>query len=187
MINNYKCLTKQVYTLGDFSLIPIRSEDRFKIMEWRNSQIYHLRQETPLTSDDQNRYFSEIVEKLFTLSRPTQILFSYVKRNVCIGYGGLVHIDWNNLNAELSFIMDTQLENNEFNIHWNNFLKMIQQVAFEILNLRKIFTYAFDLRPKLYNVLEENDFIREALLKEHVFFDGKFINVIIHSKINNGN
>lgn len=187
MTNNYKCLAKQIYTLENFSLVPIRREDRFKIMEWRNSQIYHLRQETPLTLEAQDKYFREIVEKLFTLPNPNQILFSYLKENICIGYGGLVHIDWNNLTAELSFIMDTQLENKEFNIHWDNFLKMIEQVAFENLTLRKIYTYAFDLRPKLYKVLEENSFIREALLKEHVVFNGKYINVIIHSKIKNGN
>lgn len=187
MINQYICLTKQVFTLNEFSLIPIRSEDRFKIMEWRNSQIYHLRQDNPLTIESQNKYFTEVVEKLFTLAYPNQILFSYLKKNICIGYGGLVHIDWNNLTAELSFIMDTQLEKEEFYIHWDNFLKMIQQVSFKNLNLRKIYTYAFDLRPKLYKVLEDNNFIQEAILKEHVIFEGKFINVIIHSKINNGN
>jgi RimJ/RimL family protein N-acetyltransferase len=57
-------------------------------------------------------------------------------------------------------------------------------VAFQELKLHKIFTYAFDLRPHLYSTLEKCGFYEEARLKEHCFFDGKYIDVIIHRKIN---
>jgi RimJ/RimL family protein N-acetyltransferase len=52
------------------------------------------------------------------------------------------------------------------------------------MKFHKIFTYAFDLRPHLYKILEENDYQNEARLKEHCFYKGKYIDVIIHSKIN---
>ena len=42
--SNYACLSRQIYKNSDFSLVPIRNEDRYKIMKWRNEQIYHLRQ-----------------------------------------------------------------------------------------------------------------------------------------------
>src|SRR5690606_38622553 len=57
-------------------------------------------------------------------------------------------------------------------------------VAFKELNLHKIYTYAFDLRPRLYETLEQSGFIHEATLKEHCRFEGDYINVLIHSKIN---
>ena len=59
---------------------------------------------------------------------------------------------------------------------------MIERVAFEQLKMHKIFTYAFDLRPHLYEVLENCWFIKEAVLKEHAFFENEFIDVVIHSK-----
>ena len=81
--------------------------------------------------------------------------------------------------------MDTKLESEEFETHWTNFLNMVETLAFSEMRLHKIFTYAFDLRPHLYVVLEKCGFFKEAILREHILFEKKFINVVIHSKINN--
>ena len=97
-------------------------------MKWRNDQIYHLRQEKLLTKDDQNQYFNLIIKNLFSEHFPKQILFSYIKNNICIGYGGLVHINWKDKNAEISFIMNTDLENN-FKFHWETFLNMLEKLC----------------------------------------------------------
>ena len=183
-MNSYKVLNKQNFTNGNYSIVPIRSEDRLDIMKWRNEQIYHLRQNKPLTEEDQNRYFETVVSELFDQENPTQILFSYLEGDQCIGYGGLVHINWNDKNAEISFIMNTQLENECFEFHWIKYLELLEQVAFSELSLHKIYTYAFDLRHRLYSALESMRFCHEATLKEHCYFNGKFIDVIIHSKIN---
>jgi RimJ/RimL family protein N-acetyltransferase len=152
-------------------------------MKWRNEQIYHLRQSKPLDKESQDKYFGKEIPKYFELENPDQILFSYLENGICIGYGGLVYIDWIDKNAELSFIMDTNQESN-FNLHWSNFLTIIELLAFEEMGFHKIFTYAFDLRPHLYKVLEEKGFQNEATLKEHCFFNNKYIDVLIHSKIN---
>lgn len=178
----YKVLNRQVYSSGNYSIVPIRTEDKYAIMKWRNEQIYHLRQNRPLTEADQDAYFENVVAKLFDQEYPNQILFSYLEEGKCIGYGGLVHINWIDKNAEISFIMDTALENDYFSFHWKTYLALIEKVGFEELQLHKIFTYAFDLRPKLYKILENSGYEREARLKEHSFFEGKYIDVIIHSK-----
>jgi len=180
----YVCLQQQEYTFGDYSIVPLRYDDRFLIMKWRNEQIYHLRQARPLTEEDQQWYFDNVVAKLFDQPKPDQILFSYLENETCIGYGGLVHINWTDNNAEISFIMDTSLEADHFSEHWSIYLKMLKKVAFEDLGLHKMYTYAFDLRPHLYTMLEKNGFVREATLKEHCFFNGEYKDVIIHSKIN---
>ena len=39
------------------SMVPIRFKDRYEIMKWRNEQIYHLRQQVPLTKESQDNYF----------------------------------------------------------------------------------------------------------------------------------
>lgn len=183
-MNHYKSLSKQIFQKDSYKIVPIRFEDKMAIMKWRNEQIYHLRQSKLLTLKDQEDYFNKIVAPLFEKEKPNQILFSYLKDNVCIGYGGLVHINWIDQNAEVSFIMNTKLEKEYFKFHWSLFGELIEEVAFIELNLYKIFTYAFDLRPKLYEVLEEISFTKEARLKGHCLVDTKYIDVLIHSKIN---
>ncbi|WP_286727553.1 MULTISPECIES: GNAT family N-acetyltransferase [Sphingobacterium] len=181
-MHRYKILSQQVYKHGDYSIVPIRYEDRLDIMRWRNEQIYHLRQSKPLTNEDQDNYFKNTVINLFDKDYPDQILFSYLFKSRCIGYGGLVHINWIDKNAEISFVMQTDLEINEFEFHWKIYLDLIQKVAFDNLKLHKIYTYAFDLRPALYSAVERMGFFKEAILKEHCFFNGKFIDVVIHAK-----
>ncbi|MFT7035474.1 MAG: RimJ/RimL family protein N-acetyltransferase [Cyclobacteriaceae bacterium] len=184
-MNTYKALNKQVYTHDEYSLVPLRTEDRYDIMQWRNEQIYHLRQAEPLTKEKQDWYFENVVGKLFEQDQPNQILFSFLKDGECIGYGGLVHINWVDRNAEISFIMDTELEVHFFDFHWTTFLSLIERAAFQELGLYKIFTYAFDLRPHIYLIFEQMGFVKEARLKDHVFYNDHFLDVIIHGKIKN--
>jgi RimJ/RimL family protein N-acetyltransferase len=183
-MKTYKALNKQVYSEGIYSIVPIRFEDRMDIMNWRNEQIYHLRQSQPLTIQDQDNYFNTIINQLFEAEKPNQLLFSFFENGNFIGYGGLVHINWEDKNAEISFVMKTELEKDNFAKYWSNYLKLIEKLAFEELNFHKIFTYAFDVRPHLYSVLESCGFSEEARLKEHCLFDGQFLDVVYHAKIN---
>src|SRR5690606_29345498 len=141
-MHTYKCLNQNEFHFNDYKIVPIRFEDRLNIMKWRNEQIYHLRQAKPLTLEDQNAYFEHIVSKLFDQEKQQQLLVSFLKEEVCIGYGGLVHINWIDKNAEISFVMNTDLEENNFTYYWHVYLHLIEQVAFDILNFHKIFTYA---------------------------------------------
>mgnify|MGYP000064506564 CR=1 FL=1 len=181
----YKALKKQEFNKDEYCLKPIRHEDRFEIMEWRNEQIYHLRQNEPLTVEKQDNYFNTTVASLFNEEKPNQILFSFLEGNECIGYGGLVHINWIDRNAEVSFIMNTRLEESSFSKNWSMFLKCLEQLAFGELGFHKIFIYAFDLRPHLYDVLEMNGYFKDARLKDHCFVQNDFKDVLIYSKLMN--
>lgn len=180
----YKLLSNNIFSYNEYSLVPIRYEHRYEIMSWRNQQIYHLRQNKLLTKSDQDRYFKNVVSKIFNEKKPSNILFSYMFKNKCIGYGGLVHIDWENKNAEISFIMETELEKDFFSFHWQIFLKQIEKVAFQELGFKKIYTYAFDLRPHLYDAIEKAGMVKEAELKEHRIINNEYRSVVIHSKYN---
>jgi RimJ/RimL family protein N-acetyltransferase len=181
----YSCLYQNQFEFNNYKIIPIRYKDRIDIMKWRNEQVYHLRQSEELTTNKQDNYFKETVANLFTQEKPNQILFSYLENEKCIGYGGLVHINWIDKNAEISFIMNTELEKEYFSKHWSIFLKLLENVAFKELTFHKIYTYAFDLRKKLYSVLEYAGFNAEAVLYEHCFFDNEYKDVLIHSKFKN--
>ena len=181
--SKYKVLPIENVSEQEFSLVPIRFEDRIPIMKWRNEQIYHLRQKEPLTFERQEKYYREYVASLFEQDAPGNLLFSYLKDGECIGYGGLVHINWTDRNAEISFIIDTELENSEFHEHWVRYLKFLAKIAFDELHLHKIYTYAFDIRPKLFPAVEAAGFEREAVLKEHFLFNGTYYDVVYHTRI----
>ena len=80
--------------------------------------------------------------------------------------------------------MKTELEKINFEYFWINYLILIQKVAFEEMMFHKLFTYAFDVRPHLYKVLEKAGFNEEARLKKHHLFDTEYVDVLIHSKFN---
>lgn len=183
-MRNYVCLTTSFFEENSFALVPIRDEDKYEILEMRNEQMYHLRQAKPLTVEDQEHYFKNVVATLFENPQPNQLLFSLLKDNKFVGYGGLVHINWTDKNAEISFIMKTELEKENFEYFWKNYLSLLDKLAFEELNFHKIYTYAFDLRPHLYEVLTSCGFEEEARLKEHCFFDEQFFDVVYHAKVN---
>ncbi len=183
-MKSYSVLKKQIYSEEIYSIVPIRYEDRFDIMKWRNEQIYHLRQNKLLTKEAQEYYFSSVIASLFLQEKPNQILFSFLENEKCIGYGGLVHINWIDKNAEVSFIMDTAFENQHFYKYWNIFLKLLREVAFHELNFHKTYVYAFDLRPHLYGALEKSGYFFDARLLGHCEYNGQFKDVIIYSLLN---
>lgn len=184
-MRSYKVLRIQSFQNGDLMIVPLRHGDRYNIMKWRNEQIYHLRQNEPLTIEAQDNYFEKIIPKMFKDEEPNQILFSLLRGDEFVGYGGLVHINWIDRHAEVSFLMNTHLENIFFRDFWSNFLRFMENIAFNELKFRKIFIYAYDLRPHLYEVLELNGYFLDARLKDHYLFGDKFIDVVIYSKLSN--
>lgn len=178
----YKCLRVQEFNIDDFNLVPIRDEDRYKIMQWRNEQIFHLRQKKELTIEDQDAYFENIISKIFDEEQPDQILFSILQDKVCIGYGGLVHIDWQEKRAEISLLINTKLEKSHFEKIWNLFLSLIERIAFYHINLDEIFTFSYEVRPKLYPILHQAGFIKKDRISNHITIKNKSIDALIHVK-----
>ncbi len=182
MKTKYQCLDNNEYTLEGYSLVPIRLKDRYKIMQWRNEQMFHLRQKKELTVEDQDAYFKKIVSKLFDQDKPKQILFSLLKDKECIGYGGLVHIDWDQKRAEISFLVATELEKTQFNKLWFLYLVMIERIAFNQINLNEIYTYSYEVRPMLYSILKQAGFKEKERILNATQQDNNPIDALIHIK-----
>ena len=176
----YKCLKQQIVTSGEYSLVPIRHEDRYDIMKWRNEQIYHLRQSELLTRNKQDAYFNTTIAPLFNKEKPMQILFSFLYRGDLVGYGGLVHINYVDRNAEISFVIKTDLQEKFFEKFWTEYLNLIKQPAFKELKLRKIYTYAFDVRERLYPALENAGFSLDSRMREHCYVGDEYRDVLVH-------
>lgn len=182
----YKCLPKQIFSLGDNSILPILYKDRYTIMNWRNEQINILRQKEVLIAGKQDSYFINVINSLFDQSTPNQILFGFYEKGVLIGYGGLVHVDWESKNAEISFITATERNSNieTFCNDFSTFLKLIFSLAFDTLNFIKIHTTFYDIEQRaLYKkVIEEQGFIFEGKLRNHIMINGNIEDVLIYSR-----
>lgn len=183
MERQYKCLRQNAFIYDNYKLVPIRDEDKYAIMQWRNEQIEILRQKELLTKEQQELYFKNIVDKLFEQEKPNQLLFSFLENDILIGYGGLVHIDWESKNAEVSFLTETKrsIDHEQCIKDWSAYLKMLKKIAKEQICFNKIFTYAYDVRPWLYEALLNSGFIEEARLKTHIVINSRQYDVLIHS------
>lgn len=179
----YKNINSDSFINGIYSLVPIRDEDKYDIMNWRNNQLDILRQETILSIEQQEHYFKTVVDELFNVEEPKQLLFSFLENNKLIGYGGLVHIDWETKTAEISFLTETSRNKNAdvFISDWVNYLTILKKVANDYLNFTSMFTYAYDLRPHLYIALQEAGFAEVNRYKEHININEKNVDAVIHS------
>ena len=178
----YSFLSGKKYCSNKYSLVPLRERDVESIRKWRNEQIDILRQNKPLTKDEQSKYYHQVIKKSFYEKKPKIILFSFLIKNACIGYGGFVHIDWDSKKAELSFILDTnrtkepRIYKKEFSI----FLKIILNIGFKQILFHKIFTETFDIRPNTILVLEKAGFVLENRLSSKNYISGSHVDSLFH-------
>jgi RimJ/RimL family protein N-acetyltransferase len=184
----YTRLQKNRFSHGPYELVPLREQDIFAIREWRNNQLSILRQQAPLTEEMQKKYFETVVKPSFSAEFPQQMLFSYLFKGDCIGYGGIVHIDWHSHRGEVSFLLDTHRvkDSSHYAHDFAIFLQLIKQIAFDELHFHRLFTETFDMRPTHISVLESQGFILEGRMKEHVLIDGNYIDSLIHGCIKHG-
>jgi carbamoyl-phosphate synthase large subunit len=183
----YRCLTKSSYNLEDYAIMPIRREDIYLIKQWRNEQMDILRQNKILSDEEQDRYFNEIIYPSFNMEQPNQILFSFLKKGKLIGYGGIVHISWVDKRGELSFLLETNRNEDKFlyRRELNYFFKLLCKPFFDELQFNKITTEAYNLRPYLIEELEHMGFRHEGTLKGQSLINGLFVDSILHAFFKN--
>jgi len=186
-LKKYSILKNSKIVFKDYSIIPLRKSDIQKIRIWRNEQMNILRQTTTLSVKDQLNYYNKFIKKSFYDNKPNIILFSFMLDKNCIGYGGLVHIDWDLKSAEISFINNTDRSKSKivYEKDLSIFLKLVSNIAFDDLKLNKITTETYDVRPWTIMILEKLGFKRVKILKNHVTIDNKLYDSILHYKFIN--
>lgn len=152
------------------------------IKKWRNEQIEILRQNIPLTDNDQQNYYSKIIKPAIIAEKPKIIIFSFMNKGKCIGYGGLTNIDWFSKRAELSFLAETKRSKNLklYKRDFYVFLNLIMNVSFNELGLNRVYTETFDIRPFHIKILEKFGFKLEGRMKKHAFVNNSFFDSLIH-------
>ncbi|WP_164985186.1 GNAT family N-acetyltransferase [Ammoniphilus sp. CFH 90114] len=178
----YRCLSQQQFSIEPYTVVPIREEDILLIKEWRNEQMEVLRQNAKLTDEGQKRYYVEAIKPSFDHENPRLILFSYLRDNQCIGYGGLTNVDWAAKRAEISFLLDTARTHavEQYQVDFAVFLELMKQVAFRDIGLNRLFTETFDIRPHHLAVIEKAGFCLEGRMKQHAWADSRLVDSLIH-------
>lgn len=184
-MEKYICLPKNTYSTHSYNLVSLRKQDISMIKEWRNAQLEVLRQKNLLTDQDQENYYNNVIFPTYQQRFPHQILFSILQNNLCIGYGGLVHISWEDKRAEISFLADNIRASNLdiYQKDFKNFLTIIKQIAFDELEMNRLFLETYDIRKNHIRIIENSGFVLEGRLKEHVIIDGKKVDSLIHGMV----
>jgi len=182
IVKSYRILPAPVYGLGAYGIAALRFEDMPSIRVWRNEQMDVLRQSKVLTEEDQTRYYENVIRPGMDMERPPMILFSYDRKGICIGYGGLTNLDWDSLRAEVSFLVATERTRDDrvYEEDFSHFLRLLQRVAFDELGLNRLFTETYDIRPGHVGILEAEGFRYEGAMKQHVRIDGRFVDSLLH-------
>ena len=149
ILNTYCPLPQVDFCWNDYQLIPIRYEDREAIRTWRNAQLQVLRQKEPLSVEQQNAYFQNVVLPLFNQEKPGQLLFSLLHLGKLIAYGGLVHISWPDGRAEVSFLADPERANTPatYREDFLTYLRLLGEITFKHLKFNRLFTETYYIRP----------------------------------------
>ena len=157
--------------------------DAEKIRRWRNNQIKILRQNEIIKKDEQIKYF----KKNIIINNNKLDLFAIDINEKLIGYGGLVNVSKKFKTAELSFLVDDNINHNSklYETIFLNFLNFVKNYSFRIKNLRRLYTETYSFRKKHIKILESEGFKLEGIMKMHVVKNKKIYDSLIHGFLNN--
>jgi RimJ/RimL family protein N-acetyltransferase/glutathione synthase/RimK-type ligase-like ATP-grasp enzyme len=141
-----------------------------------------LRQAEPISTEEQRIYFSEYVWPCMNSNHPRQILLAIERSEKFIGYGGLVHCDWQARRAEISFLLRPDLEAQEVAMSkiFSEYLEMIYQIAFGTLGFNRLTTETYEFRKTHLQVMEDSGLKCEGVFRDHVFVGGELKNSYVH-------
>ena len=178
----YPSLGKKKYCFKKYCITPIRRQDIQKIRKWRNEQIDILRQTKTLTAEAQIRFYNKEITRSFYSKEPDMILFSFLLNNSCIGYGGLVHINWPSKKAEVSILTKTERNDDKevYQKDFSAFFKLIKKLAFEELEFNSLVTETYEIRTYVIKLLEEMKFVLKRRKEKHMKIKGTYVDSLIH-------
>jgi len=178
----YRVMPRPEIALGSLAALAVGPEHIEQIRRWRNAQMSVLRQSKCISRDEQIAYFNSVIWPDKQSDRPSNILLMCLRDGDLIGYGGLVHISWSDLQAEISFLLDPvhRRDAQRYAAAFATWIDLMKSLAFEDLNLRKLTTETFATRTDHLEILDQSGFGRAGVLKGHVVIDGNRVDSILH-------
>ena len=156
--------------------------EELKILrDWRNSK--HVRKTTReyrlLSMINQKKWF----ESIHLENPPKHIMFGVVSKNgkKIVGVTGLTYIDWKNKHAEISIYLANK--NWQKTKEATDTINTIIEYSFEELNLHRLWVEIFEISKENITLFEKLKFVKEGVLRDKVWREGKWWNSIIYSKL----
>jgi RimJ/RimL family protein N-acetyltransferase len=181
----YKCLPQRIYQNGEYTIEAVQPHHIERIRQLRNEQMDLLRQENPISKEEQIQYYEKYIWPELKSDNPKNILLSYKYKDELIGYGGLVHLSWVDKRAEMSFLLDSSIvkNDNHRNIYMSNFITLVKNICFNQLSFNRLYTETFEFRKFHIKVLCNNGFKEEGCMRQHIYVDNQYYDSILHSII----
>jgi RimJ/RimL family protein N-acetyltransferase/predicted ATP-grasp superfamily ATP-dependent carboligase len=180
--NPYIVLGKNHFTDGFLVLRAVEKRDIEFIRVWRNAQMDILRQHQLISKSDQERYFLMHVWPEKESVNPGQILLAIELEGNLIGYGGFVHINWDSGRAEVSFLLNPDIEKDTEAVHdyFYRFLNLLKEIAFKKLGLIRLSTETYEHRKLHIHILESVGFRLEGRLRKQARVRGRYVDSLLH-------
>ena len=158
-------------------LREVGEEDLNLIIKWRNDPeiLRWLFSYLPLRKVKQREWY----EKYLNDCTQQTFIIELKEEETPIGTVGLTDIDYKNQRADLTIIIGEK-------DYWGRelgeeALNLLVKFAFNEMNLRKIKALVFSDNDKAIKLYEECGFKEEGILKEEIFEEGKFKDVVVMS------
>ncbi len=158
-------------------LRPLELEDSRLVVEWMNDRevLRYLTKTIPINSFREE----EFIRTLYKDEKSLHLGIVVREDHRLIGRISLVNIDLISRTAELSLVIgDRTAWGRGYGVEAD---ALMLHYGFGFLNLHKIYAYVLEAHQNSVRILEENGLTREGVLREHIFRDGRYHNVLLYS------
>lgn len=168
--------------IGDKIILrPLKMEDLEKTHKWRNNiELIKLTQgiRFPKTAEMDKEWFDNALHD--KSNRNIYFGIDEIETGEFVGIIQLNNIDYISGTAIWGFIIgEKNMQGKGYSVEAPN---LLFRYAFNVLNLRKIFSYAIACNNATLRMHQKiGNFITEGTLKKHVYFDGEYHDVFILS------
>lgn len=157
------------------ALTTLRPEDSPTLFQWINDRELVLFNSAyrPVSQAEHDAWFESIRQ------RSDMFIFGIrlCETDQLIGSCQLHSINAISRSAELQIRLGVSAERGKG--YGTEAVKLLLQFAFSELNLHRVYLHVFATNPRAIQVYEKSGFVREGLLREAAFIDGRFIDVFV--------
>ena len=163
----------------NLTIRPIEPTDLSCIQKWRNLKSIqpYVREYRELSYRNVETWYNSMI-----LDNKFEFFIIEDNDNTPIGITGLTYIDWVNKNADLHLAI---YHNEQWidKLYAPEVLNIMSDYGFNYLHLEKIYAEIYENDKKKLNLFLSNDFHTDAILRNHYYYNGNYINSHIVSKL----
>lgn len=158
-------------------LYPLEKRDIQKLRKIRNEQIRYLRQKTPISPEEQERWY----EGYISAPSPKKNILFVFEEGSHIGVCGLTNIDYIVRRAELSYITSIPDTVEDYRSVFLDYVRELCRIAFKDMGLKTVFAETYENRPLHIELLQKAGFTTDGKMRNATYYDGKFIDSVCQS------